>query len=155
MLLQSMIDYQQRGLEILRLGLWNHKVQNALSKEVDLPVYELECVVVLFLEDPESASALADKLGVRNSSLSKILRRLELRGLVNRSADTSDRRRGCITLSPAGRALAEQVLSYASAIAGGLFELLPEERRGQFLQCVRVITSSKLPQQHQQLEPND
>jgi DNA-binding MarR family transcriptional regulator len=137
------------GLEILRLGLWNHRVQNALAKEVHLAVYELECVLVLHLDCPCSASELAELLGVRSSSLSKLLNRLEGRGLVERAIERSDRRVERITLAPAGTALAEAAIQRAAEIGASLLERLPYDRRPQFLECVRLITSTRVPEDPQ------
>ena len=147
------------GLKIIRLGIWNHRIQNALAKEAGLPVYELECVLVLYLDRPSSASSLAQLLGVRSSSLSKLLRRLEERGLVERTIDRSDRRVERITLAAAGVSLAERAMARAAEIAATMLELLPEARRPQFLDCIRLITSSKIPEVSQthpvQNEPSE
>lgn len=137
------------GLEILRLGIWNHRVQNALAKEFHLPVYELECVLVLSLDCPSSASELAEELGVRSSSLSKLLNRLEGRGLVERAIERSDRRVERITLAPAGIMLAENAIRRVMEISTAMLERLPYERRPQFLECVRLITSTKVPEDTQ------
>lgn len=54
-------------------------------------------------------SALADALGTGASYVSKIVRRLEQDGLVQRSTDASDRRANLITLTEAGEAAARGV----------------------------------------------
>ncbi|TSA15450.1 MarR family transcriptional regulator [bacterium] len=80
-----MNNYRSAAVEIIRLGLWNHRVQNTLAKEVDLPVYQLECVLLLYLDHPDSAGSLAEKLGILKSSLSKLLSSLQERGLIERA----------------------------------------------------------------------
>jgi DNA-binding MarR family transcriptional regulator len=152
-LLQPMPTLADSALEIIRLGLWNHRIQNALAKQASLPVYELECVLVLYLDRPTSASSLADLLEVRSSSLSKLLRRLEGRGLVERTVDRSDRRVEHITLAAAGISLAERSMQRAAEIAATMLDALPSERRLQFLECVQLITSSKIPEDPQ-FHPN-
>ena len=140
-----MDSYRSAAVEIIRLGFWNHRVQNALAKEVNLPVYQLECVLLLHLDHPDSAGSLADKLGIHKSSLSKLLSALQERGLIERALGETDRRTERLTLSDAGIALVEQVQSRAEEIAIALLELLPEERRSQFISCVRMITSNYVP----------
>ncbi len=140
-----MNSYRSAAVEIIRLGLWNHRVQNALAKEVDLPVYQLECVLLLYLDRPDSAGSLAEKLGIHKSSLSKLLSSLQERGLIERALGDTDRRTERLTLTDAGIALVERVQSRAEEIAIALLELLPEERRSQFMGCVRTITSNEVP----------
>jgi DNA-binding MarR family transcriptional regulator len=140
-----MDSYKSAAVEIIRLGLWNHRVQNALAKEVDLPVYQLECVLLLYLDQPDSAGSLSERLGIHKSSLSKLLSALQERGLITRALGDADRRTERVTLTDAGIALVERVQSRAEGIAAALLELLPEERRSQFMGCVRTITSNEPP----------
>lgn len=140
-----MVNYRNAAVEIIRLGFWNHRVQNALAKEVDLPVYQLECLLLLSLDHPDSASSLAEKLGIHKSSLSKLLSALQERGLIERALGDTDRRTERVTLTNAGIVLVERVQSRAEEIAIALLELLPEERRSQFIGCVRTITSNEVP----------
>ena len=137
--------YTSAAVEIIRLGLWNHRVQNNLAKDVDLPVYQLECLLVLHLDQPVSAGSLAEKLGIHKSSLSKLLASLQQRGLVQRALGETDRRTEQVTLSAAGLALVKRAQSRAEEIAVALLDMLPEERRTQFMGCVRTITSNDVP----------
>ncbi|HCA81715.1 MAG TPA: hypothetical protein DEP53_18455 [Bacteroidetes bacterium] len=139
-----LISYRNAAVEIIRLGLWNHRVQNALAKDVDLPVYQLECVLLLHLDKPDSAGSVAEKLGIHKSSLSKLLSALQQRGLIERALGDTDRRTERLTLTDAGTALVERVQSRAEEIASALLALLPEERRSQFMGCVRTITSNEV-----------
>jgi len=140
-----MDSYRNGAVEIIRLGFWNHRLQNVLAKEVKLPVYQLECVLLLHLDHPDSAGSLADKLSIHKSSLSKLLSAFQERGLIKRALGDIDRRTERLTLTDAGIALAEQVLSRAEEIAITLLDLLPEERRSQIVSCVRTITSNWVP----------
>jgi MarR family transcriptional regulator, organic hydroperoxide resistance regulator len=140
-----MITYRNAAVEIIRLGLWNHRVQNTLAKVAGLPVYQLECVLLLYHDQPESAGSLAEKLGIHKSSLSKLLSALQERGLIERALGDTDKRTERLTLTKAGTDLVERVHMRAEEIAIHLLELLPEERRSQFLVCVRTITSNDVP----------
>ncbi len=140
-----MTEFRNAAVEIIRLGLWNHRVQSALAKDVDLPVYQLECLLVLHLDQPGSAGDLAARLGIHKSSLSKLLAALQERGLVQRALGETDRRTERVTLTEAGRILVERAEARAEEIAMALLEMLPEERRTQFLGCVRTITSNEVP----------
>jgi MarR family transcriptional regulator, organic hydroperoxide resistance regulator len=144
-----MTGFENAAVDIIRLGMWNHRVQNALAKDVDLPLYSLECLLVLFLDHPDSAGGLAELLGIRRSSLSKLLNGLEERGLVDRALDPVDRRMEQLTLTRAGEVMIERVLSRGDEIAAEMLEKLPEERRSHFLRCIRTITSQKIPADEQ------
>jgi len=140
-----MAVYENAATEIIRLGIWNHRLQNALAKDFDVPVYQLECLLILSLDRPESAGSLAELLGIRKTSLSKLLKSLEIRGLVNRNLAATDRRQERVTLSKGGIALVERIHGRATEIASELLQRLPEERRSQFLRCVRTITAHEVP----------
>jgi DNA-binding MarR family transcriptional regulator len=140
-----MDEYKRAATEIIRLGLWNHRVQNTLAKTAALPVYQLECLLFLYLDHPESAGSLAEKLDVQKSTLSKLLSALQERGLIERAIGNPDRRTERLTLTDAGVQIVERVQSRAEEIAVALLQLLPEERRFQFMGCVRTITSNELP----------
>ena len=59
--------------------------------------------------DPVLVSHLADKVGVRASTVSKMLDRLEHRGLVKRGNDERDRRHTMVTLTSKGQAARNDV----------------------------------------------
>jgi DNA-binding MarR family transcriptional regulator len=142
-------DYGYAAIEIIRLGLWNHRVQNAIAKEVDLPLYQLECVLILSLDRPDSVGSLAEQLGVHKSSVSKLLRALEERKLIERAIDPIDHRMERVTLTEPGTALAKRAQARAEEIAAELLAKLPEDRRSQFLGCVRTITSNEVQTEQQ------
>jgi DNA-binding MarR family transcriptional regulator len=137
-----MVPIPELGAEFTRLALWNHRIERILAAEEDIPVNEVHCILLLFLEKPSSASELASLLGILGTSLSKILRKLELRGFIVRSSNTGDRRVEHVCLTESGEAIATRVLKRAGEIGRQVLSGLPEERREQFLRCLNVIISS-------------
>lgn len=140
-----MTNYSTAALEIIRMSLWNHRLQNALAREVDLPVYQLECLLVLHFDHPDSAGELAEILGIRKSSLSRLLSALQKRDLIARALGDEDRRTERLSLTDAGVALVERVQTRTERIAATLLELLVPERRSQFISCLRTITANDVP----------
>lgn len=130
------------GADFTRLTLWNHRIERLLAAAEDIPVNELHCLMLLFLEKPASASVLAKCLGIRGTSLSKLLRKLESRGAIRRVPDSADRRIERVFLTDSGTGTAERTLVRASEIGVQILADLPEERREQFMRCLNVITSS-------------
>jgi DNA-binding MarR family transcriptional regulator len=130
------------GVEFTRLALWNHRIERILGGEEEIPVNQLHCLMALYLKRPSSARELADHLGIRDTSLSKLLRSLESRGAVQRCPDLADRRVELVSLTRSGECTAERTLKRAAAIGNQVLAGLPQERREQFLRCLGVITSN-------------
>jgi DNA-binding MarR family transcriptional regulator len=132
------------GVEFTRLALWNHRIERILGEEEEIPVNQLHCLIALYLKEPSSARELADYLGVRDTSLSKLLKSLESCGAVQRCRDSADRRVERVSLTHSGECIAERTLTRAAAIGNQFLAELPQERREQFMRCLGVITSSNL-----------
>jgi DNA-binding MarR family transcriptional regulator len=97
------------SLEFLRM-LWavNHGIErNSRSMEETLGLTAQQRMVIRLIghTDEIFAGPLAEILRVDPGTLSAAIKRLEKRGLVKRRADTEDRRRVRLTLSPKGKSL--------------------------------------------------
>jgi DNA-binding MarR family transcriptional regulator len=79
----------------------------SVSDEVTLP--QLRTLVVVSLQGPQTVSALADRLDVHASTMTRMCNRLVTRGLVVRTPSATDRREVVITLSTSGKQLVEDV----------------------------------------------
>lgn len=66
---------------------------------------------LLWAEEGLTQRELGERMGVDHSTLSKMLTRMEQRGLLLRSTDPDDARVSRITLQPSARALQPQVLA--------------------------------------------
>jgi DNA-binding MarR family transcriptional regulator len=78
---------------------------------------------------PLTPSELAQRERVQRPTVARMLASLEERGLVQRAADPGDRRSALISLTPAGRALLDDVRTRKAAyLANRLEELNDEER---------------------------
>lgn len=65
---------------------------------------------------PHVQRELASRLGIDRSDIVKIIDELGAAGLVDRARDLTDRRRVTVTVSPAGRALLDQLEADATAV---------------------------------------
>ena len=74
-------------------------------------------MLVLWAGDGISVSALGERLTLDSGTLTPLLKRLELLGLLKRQRDPADERRVLLRLSPAGRQLKRQALSVPQAVA--------------------------------------
>lgn len=73
-------------------------------------------------------SELARATFLLGPSLSRILRDLEARALIERRQDAQDLRRAKIAIRPKGMALIEEVTPYSEAIYGGIAEAFGADR---------------------------
>jgi DNA-binding MarR family transcriptional regulator len=79
-----------------------------VSDEVTLP--QLRTLVVVSLQGPQTVSALADRLDVHASTMTRMCNRLVTRGLVARKPSALDRREVVIELTPQGQGLVDAVM---------------------------------------------
>ena len=88
----------------------NRGYVGALLAEHGLHVGQEMVLVELCQEDGLRGGELAERLGVEPPTITKMLRRLEACGLVERRADPTDARSLRVYLTPQGRSLEEPVV---------------------------------------------
>lgn len=86
--------------------------------EITYPQYLV--MLVLWEESPVTVSVLGERLRLDSGTLSPLLKRLQIAGLVERRRDAADERRVLIELTPSGRALRERAAAVPAAIAAAL-----------------------------------
>lgn len=120
---------QSKRIETYRLFLKLHRLFQELNREEFRP-YDLSTPQYAILNHCSEAgvplSQISKEMLADNSNLTRLVDRLEARGLVRRAADPHDRRVTLVQLTPAGaaliaelrprhRALIEERMSHASA----------------------------------------
>src|SRR3954470_859986 len=73
-------------------------------------------MLALYEDAPRSVGDLGHELGMDNGTLTPLLKRLEVAGLVTRTRDSADERRVLIDLTDAGRALKDEACSVPEKI---------------------------------------
>jgi DNA-binding MarR family transcriptional regulator len=93
---------------------------------------------------------LARHLGLEKSSLSGLIDRAELRGLVERIPSTDDRRAASVRLTPLGRKLSRAVAAEVGAEVAELLAGLPRKDRVRLASLVGHIVSrsGEMPEPH-------
>lgn len=85
---------------------------------------------------------VADAIGTGRSNVSKIVRRLEVAGLVGRMPDPQNGRQSIIGLTPAGREVAERIVAVSSDAYELIFEDWTDTEFDQLERLVvRMVTS--------------
>ncbi len=104
---------QEIGLAFIELLLRCHKSEKKLSHATGMSVEELLCIVVIHRDHPGCVKDLTEKLGVEGPRTSKLLRSLEMKGLVSRTASLPNRRTQRIALTPEGLRIVDKGLAFA------------------------------------------
>lgn len=114
------------------------RVSNAVSQGIaetyaeqfDLSVTEWRVVAIVGRFPDISAVEIVSKGALDKVAVSRAVRRLIDRGLLERHASTEDRRRSHLSLSPAGSAIYRDIVPAALAYESELLECLsPDEKR--------------------------
>jgi MarR family transcriptional regulator, organic hydroperoxide resistance regulator len=128
------IDTDYPGSVILALHRATHATLHALTTalaDLDLPAADIDVLAILADGAGRTVGALATATATRPSTLTSLLDRLIKRGYIARELDAADRRSFLISLTPAGRAVAEHA---AAAIADlerpALATVTPAQRAG-------------------------
>jgi DNA-binding MarR family transcriptional regulator len=119
------IDAEYPASVILALHRATHATLHALTSalaDLDLPAADIDVLAILADGAGRTVGALATATATRPSTLTSLLDRLTKRGYIARELDPADRRSFLISLTPAGRAVAEHA---AAAIADLERQALP------------------------------
>ncbi|WP_196215880.1 MarR family winged helix-turn-helix transcriptional regulator [Microbacterium sp. ZXX196] len=93
---------------------------------------------------------VADAIGTGRSNVSKIVRRLEVAGLVGRMPDPQNGRQSMIGLTPAGREVAERIVAVSSGAYDLIFNDWTEDEFTQLEKLVvRLVASIDARLDHQ------
>jgi DNA-binding MarR family transcriptional regulator len=129
------------------LGFWLRFVSNHVSgrfrglvEQTGVCVSEWVALRALYDADGGgTARALIESLGMTKGAVSKILDRLEQKGLVKRRADPEDARAQQIVLTAGGRALVPRLAALADANDQHFFGHLAPQARRELVQTLREL----------------
>ena len=135
-----MPDHNNSGIQLLRMTLKCHKIENYLSDLTGLSVNEFHCLLQLYLEKPCCVRKLTELLGIGGTSTSKLLRSLDRKGFIARSLDRDDRRKETVALTENGLRTVANALTFAETISQRILEQLPPERVECFTKCLSLLS---------------
>lgn len=93
-----------------------HKVYRKLLGQLDLTYPQYLVMLVLWQRDDVTVSDIGEKLFLDSATLTPLLKRLEVAGLLLRQRAKTDERQVIITLTDGGKALREKAQSIPEAI---------------------------------------
>ena len=130
------------GVELLRLTRQCRSIDKYVASSARLTIDEMHCLSVLFCERPASIRRLYELINVTPSRASKILKHLELRGLVSRSIDSTDHRRGQVVLTEAGIDAVGTILTHFSELGTEFLGAWRKELGADFPWLLKTATHS-------------
>ncbi|MBW1794098.1 MAG: MarR family transcriptional regulator [Deltaproteobacteria bacterium] len=126
--------------QIRRLMQAGELYTKELNKKYLVTAAQLNCLLALYENGPLPASQIAKLIMVKSSTVTGIVDRLELKGLVTRVRNSPDRRVINIELTEAGRKLAENAPPpIQQRIVDGL-KRLPRNDVEQIVQGLNMLT---------------
>lgn len=128
----------------LRSGIAALVRRFSLSERADvsccgMTVAQAATLGVLREEGPLRLGDLGARLGIRPSTLTRNLARLEQRGLIRRGADSRDARAANVRLTATGHRAADRVEQQEVRFASEILQRLPSGRRTEVLQGLRLL----------------
>jgi DNA-binding MarR family transcriptional regulator len=115
----------------------SHSFAEKLSKE-DVTVAQWVILRTLYDRDNITLNQLAELVGLDKSSVSRMVERLVLRELLNRS-EGNDRRSLDLSLTPAARKLVPKLAKLADQNDESFFNFLPAKKRQEFLATIKQL----------------
>ncbi len=100
---------------------------SAVNEDVTLP--QFRTLVVLATAGPQTVSALADRLAVHASTMTRMCNRLVTRGLVVRAPSAVDRREVVIALTTMGTSVVENVMTARRREVDGIVRRMGDDDR--------------------------
>lgn len=94
------------------------KVYRKLLRSLGLTYSQYLVLLVLWETDELTVSAVGEKLFLDSATLTPLLKRMELAGLLTRQRAASDERQVIITLAERGHALRQQAAALPQAVLG-------------------------------------
>lgn len=131
-------------LETLTNAFWTvarrlrHGTQQSLAP-FDLSPAQSRALGTLMRRGPMRPGALAEKLGIAPRSATEVVDALESRGLVERTADASDRRATLVVPTDAGRALMFAIRAQRMAESDELFARLDPADRAELTRILLTL----------------
>lgn len=130
------------------LGFWLRFVSNHVSlrfqqllEEQGVTVTEWVALRTLLDGTVTSHAALIDALGMTKGAASKVISRLEEKGLAQRELAEGSAREQVLALTPAGRALVPRLARLADANEAHFFGHLPGPERAALLAAMQALVA--------------
>lgn len=117
------------SLALVRTAMAHRAVVAGVLAELGLHPGQELLLSTLVREGPQPIGRLAERMGVEQPTITKMVRRMEPGGLVRRSDDPADGRRVLVEATPAGRTVAPAIAAAWEAVEAQMFADLDAKER--------------------------
>jgi len=126
-----------------QLAILSSRVSDAFSscyrKKFGISVSEWRVVAHLMQAEKVSIREIFDRVNMDKSKVSRAAARLERAGYVQKKSCARDRRLIELSLTPKGRAMAEEIGPMGQEFAADLLKALPKDARAPFLSALKIL----------------
>ena len=119
-------------------NLWNNR-KSIIARQYNISINDIECLKLLLDRPKMGIKDLLKGTGLNASQLSRILDRLEDRGIIQRNIDQKDRRNFYITLTEQGTRFAKEIQEQLIEFYTQIWEEIPCEICGKTIIELRQI----------------
>jgi DNA-binding MarR family transcriptional regulator len=146
---------RRAGFLLVQLGTHAHRRFADRLAELDLHPRHFGMLSHLAASEGQSQQALSIALGIHRSAVVALVDDLERRGLAQRRRDPSDRRAYTLYLTPAGRAVLDDLQRMAEEHEAELLTALDAPERAQLISLMQRVAESQglAPGVHPNLAP--
>lgn len=123
---QALLLDNQLCFALYSASLAMTKVYKPLLEEIGLTYPQYLAMLVLWERDGVTVSEIGERLHLDSGTLTPLLKRLEVSGLISRIRDVQDERRVYISLTPAGRKLKARAARVPGCILSAAQCSIPE-----------------------------
>ena len=113
-------------MEVGRTNLKVHRVLNLLLGELDLSLAQHEILVALRNRPGQTQQELSNRLMLVKSNASALIRKLEDRGLVQRTPDPEDTRNKRVRLTRSGQALVRKSFAVQNRVIKAMADVMSD-----------------------------
>ena len=110
--------------------------------QLDLTYTQYIVMMVLWEEKQVNEKFLCEALCLKSNTITPLLKKLEAKGYIEKTRDSSDERNLMITLTPAGEQLKEKALTVPETIAKE-FHLSEEEASGLYQTLYKMLEEER------------
>lgn len=122
-----------------------NRLYRPILSELGLTYPQYLVMLVLWKEEPQTVGSLGDMLHLDSGTLTPLLKRMEVAGLISRTRDPGDERRVLIGLTAKGRVLRAEATKVPAILSSGLAidEAAIAELRDQARSLVAVLQQAR------------
>jgi DNA-binding MarR family transcriptional regulator len=104
-------------------------IRSVAADRVDITLAQYRVLAVLAMDGPQRVASLSELLDVYSSTITRLSDRLVAKGLIERTAESTDRREVTLSLTRRGRAVVERVTARRHDAIAEIIDQIPPARR--------------------------